>query len=117
MSSFGNLVGNRPQSAAAQAGSAIEKNNGSLTAVPPGTVRREGSVWDVGAPWHGRELTGYMVRKSLWSKDTLVSFYWTDGRQIQHNVFTLHLDLKLPPPEVARAASTYMMLLNLARQQ
>lgn len=95
----------------------IAKGQGSLTAVPTGTVKHLGVEWDVTLPWHGRELTTYAVRRSLWSKDTVVSMQWLDREHRTHAEFTLHLDAKLPMADVYRAADTYLMILNLARTE
>jgi phosphoenolpyruvate carboxylase len=67
--------------------------------------------------WEGREITRWKSRKSLWNKSTIVSLCTTLPTGAVHPLFTLELPMTRTPEEVAQAASTYMMLLNLQRKE
>ena len=98
----------------------LEKTNGSLAEVTNGTVIRVGGSdkpWDMATQWNGREITEYSKRYSTWTKAWLVAFNCPLSSGGKLTQFTLTLDKDLPPEEVDRSAETYMMLLNLRRQE
>ena len=99
----------------------LAKNGGSLNAVANGRLIRISAGpqdWDVGAPWHGREITSWGRRNSLWDKMITISFYVElSSSAAKLPTFTLALKPPLTDDEVAGAAEVYMSLLNLARVQ
>lgn len=101
-----------------QLATAAQSNNMSLVKVPPGTVYREGVVWDLSKPWHGRELQSYNIRRSAWSKSTVVNlFVPISGASQRLCAFTVHLDLALSDEDAKQAAEVYMMALNMRREE
>jgi hypothetical protein len=96
-------------------------NGGSLTAVANGRLIRISAGpqdWDVGREWVGREITGWSKRTSLWDKMITVSFHIDLTSSLSKlPMFTLALKPPLTDEEVAMAAETYMMLLNLQRKE
>jgi hypothetical protein len=99
----------------------LAKSGGSLNAVANGRLIRisaGSNDWDVAAPWLGRELVGWNKRYSNWDKMITVSFHVElSTNMAKLPTFTLALKPPLTDDEVARAADTYMMLLNLARTE
>ena len=98
----------------------LSKSNGSLTNVPDGRLVRvsvSANDWDMEAPWHGRALTSWSSRKSLWVRGIVISFYVEMNTiSVKLPTFTLTLSDGTTPEEVTTAAETYMMLLNLRRK-
>jgi hypothetical protein len=99
----------------------LAKSGGSLNAVANGRLIRISSSdkdWDIGTPWHGREITSWSRRTSLWDKMITISFYVElTSSAAKLPTFTLALTPPLTDEEVTRAAEVYMSLLNLARVQ
>lgn len=99
----------------------LAKTGGALMPTHNGRlVRLNGSDadWDVGAPWMGNELKGWTKRVSLWDKMITVSFYIeTDATHTRMPLFTLALTPPLTDEEVATAADTYLVLLNMVREE
>ena len=98
----------------------LAKSDGSLSSVANGRLIRisAGAMqWDVGAPWRGREIVGWTKRYSNWDKMITISFHVVMNTGTANlPIFTLALKPPLTDEEVANAADTYMMLLNLARE-
>ncbi|CAB4241126.1 hypothetical protein UFOVP228_28 [uncultured Caudovirales phage] len=99
----------------------LSKSGGSLNSVANGRLIRismGSNDWDVTAPWQGRELVGWNKRYSNWDKMITVTFYVDlSSSQAKLPTFTLSLKPPLTDEEVANAADTYMLLLNLARTE
>jgi len=98
---------------------ALEQTGGSLNPKVDGVVTRLSGTpdpWDISKPWHGREITGYTVRKTLWDRTALVRFYVDmTSTSAKLPIFSLKLALPLTDEEISNAADTYMMLLNTRR--
>ena len=95
----------------------LAKTGGSLSSAAHGRlicISAGPNEWNVGTPWKGKEIGSWNQWRSNWDKMITVAFYAEAGT-IKLPTFTLALDPETPPEEVARAAETYMMLLNLAR--
>lgn len=96
----------------------LDKSAGSLSSVPNGRlIRISGSDkdWDISTEWQGREINGWKKRVSHWDKMITITFHIDANPQLP--IFTLALKPPLTDEEVATSADTYMMLLNLARQE
>lgn len=97
----------------------LEQTNGSLNPKIDGLLIRlsgKPEAWNMEAPWRGREISGYTVRKTLWNKTALILFYVDmSSTTSKLPVFSLQLALPLTDEEIKTAADTYMMLLNLRR--
>lgn len=107
--------------ASERAAQELAKTAGSLNSVANGRLIRISAGpqdWDMASPWLGRELVGWSKRFSNWDKMITVSFYVElSSNMAKLPTFTLSLKPPLTDDEVARAADTYMMLLNLARKE
>ena len=99
----------------------LAKSGGSLNAVANGRLIRISAGptdWDVSTPWQGRELVSWAKRFSNWDKMITVTFYVElSSTNNPLPTFTLALKPPLTDEDVANAADTYMMLLNLARTE
>ena len=100
----------------------LEKNRGAINHTEDGTlIRVTGAAaarpWDMDRMWYGRELDGYRVRKSLWDKTALITFYCTVQTMSPKEMpaFTLRLKLPLTDEEIATTADSYLMILNMRR--
>ena len=106
-----------PDAATVKLAEALADNGNSLVRRAPGVVYRINNTipWDMSLEWHGRELAGYMERGSLWTKTQRVTFYGLSPTARHIHEFYVLLDNALTKEEVAQAAETYMMALNLRR--
>jgi len=98
----------------------LQKTGGSVSGTAHGTVFKEGSSepWDMSNEWRGRELTNYSWRKTQWSRTIAVRFYVELTSQSGRlHAFSLHLKPPLTDEEIVQMAETYMMVLNLRRQE
>ena len=97
----------------------LEKSNGSLNPKVDGLlIRLSGSTqpWDMERTWSGREITGYTIRKTLWNKTALIKFFVDlNSSTNKLPIFSLQLALPMDDADIAAAAETYMLLLNLRR--
>jgi hypothetical protein len=101
---------------------ALDENNGSLVNIPFGHLIRVAmshEEWDIGKEWTGREITFWTKRVSLWDKAIKVSFNarLSSEASAYLPLFYLTLDPALSEADVALAADSYMMMLNLRRKE
>lgn len=98
----------------------LAKTGGSITSVPDGRLIRISNgtdQWDMDRPWHGRELTSWTPRKSVWGHVVIVQFYVElSVGSARLPTFSLTLKQPITDAEIADAANTYIMLLNLRRK-
>lgn len=96
----------------------LERTNGSLNPTVDGLLLRitggAHTPWDMSRTWYGREIGGYTVRKTLWSKSALIAFY-TDVAGARFPAFTLQLALPLSDEDIKMAAESYMTILNMRK--
>lgn len=106
--------------ASEQLAAVIEMQGGSLNpAIDGRLIRISGgdAQWDIAKEWRGREITGYVVRKSLWDKSARINFHVDMTSSTgKLPIFSLQLKLPLTDEELHTAAETYMTLLNMARR-
>lgn len=99
---------------------ALAQNGNSLTAKQKGAVYRSGDLvaWDMRREWHGRELTSFTVRESLWSRAKRVTFYYPVQNGTERSAgFFIEMDLLTTDEETTMLAEAYMMALNLRRTE
>jgi hypothetical protein len=96
----------------------LERTNGSLNPTVDGLLLRitggAHTPWDMTRTWYGREISGYTVRKTLWSKSALIAFY-SDVASVRFPAFTLQLALPLSDDDIKTAAESYMTILNMRK--
>ena len=76
-------------------------------------------TWDMAREWSGREIVGWKVRPSLWTRCNVVSLLASvpTAPNGMLPLFTVELPSTLTPEETEQSASTYMMLLNIRRKE
>lgn len=95
----------------------LETTGGALAPLHVGRLFKYGSGdWDMAHQWVGRDLVKWKAQKSLWDKGTHINFYSNLNASLTTlPMFKLTLAADLSEEDVAQAAETYMMLLNLRR--
>lgn len=104
------------------AAASLSVTRGSINPFMEGRVIRLSTSdcpWDMAQEWSGREITGWSVRASLWTRCNVVSLLASvpTARRGALALFTVELPLTLTAEEIAQSASTYMTLLNLRRKE
>lgn len=97
----------------------LAQTGGAINAPVQGWLVRSGGGgerWDMEQEWKGPEVSGYLVRNSLWDKSIRIMFTGGAGDQRTMPLFTLTLLPPMTPEDIEQTAQTYVILLNLRRK-
>lgn len=97
----------------------LSETGGTLTPLRNGRMLKLGfGEWDMARTWHGREIVRYKVVRSLWDKGIHITFFGAvHASEVQLPTFKLELKPPLTEEEIEQTAQTYMMILNLRREE
>ncbi len=97
----------------------LAQTGGTLTPLRNGRIVKLGfGEWDMARAWNGREIVNWKHTHSLWDKGIHITFYgMAHASEMRLPTFKLELKPPLTDEEIAQTAQTYMMILNLRREE